>query len=254
MIKKFMHIQAKVIAIIYALFCHGIFAVAGLLMFFTLFFGFSSQISPLEKFSGLPLNIILLLQFPLLHSFLLSKKGKMFLRLFYSRRFAGKLDTTIYATIASTQLFLLFFFWKPSGILLWKAEGVFYILMTLCYLLGWLLLTVSSFQAGLSVQTGALGWVSVFRNINVKYPNMPNSGLFRIIRHPIYFSFSIILWSGPYFTVDKIVVAIIYTFYCVGAPLFKERRFIAIYGEKFLQYRARTPYFIPRLSNIFRRF
>ena len=33
-----MHSQAKVIAIIYALFCHGIFAVAGLLMFFTLFF------------------------------------------------------------------------------------------------------------------------------------------------------------------------------------------------------------------------
>ena len=249
-----MYNQEKVIAIIYGLFCHGIFVAAGLLMFFTLFFGFSTQITPFEKFSGLTVNIILLLQFPLLHSFLLSKKGKMFLRLFYSRRFSGKLDTTIYATIASAQLFLLFFFWKPSGILLWKAEGVFYILLTFCYLLGWLLLTVSSFQAGLSVQTGALGWVSVFRNINVKYPNMPNFGLFRIIRHPIYFSFSIILWASPYFTVDKIIVAIIYTFYCVSAPLFKERRFVAIYGEKFLKYRARTPYFIPRLSNIFRRF
>ena len=249
-----MYNQEKVIAIIYGLFCHGIFVAAGLLMFFTLFFGFSTQITPLEKFSGLPLNIILLLQFPLLHSFLLSKKGKMFLRLFYSRRFSGKLDTTIYATIASAQLFLLFFFWKPSGILLWKAEGVFYILLTFCYLLGWLLLTVSSFQAGLSVQTGALGWVSVFRNINVKYPNMSNFGLFRIIRHPIYFSFSIILWASPYFTVDKIIVAIIYTIYCVSAPHFKERRFVAIYGEKFLTYRGRTPYFIPRLSNIFRRF
>ena len=248
-----MHNQEKVIAIIYALFCHGIFAVAGLLMFFTLFFGFSSQISPSEKFSGIPFNVILLLQFPLMHSFLLSKKGKIFLRLFYSRNFAGKLDTTIYATIASAQLFLLFFFWKPSGILLWKADGVFYILLTLCYLLGWLLLTVSSFQAGLSVQTGALGWVSVFRNIDIKYPNMPNFGLFRIIRHPIYFSFSIILWLSPYFTVDKIIVAIIYTFYCVSAPLFKERRFVAIYGEKFLKYKASTPYFIPRLRSLFRK-
>ena len=249
-----MHNQVKIIAIIYALFCHGIFAVAGLLMFFSLFFGFSSQIGPLVKFSGVSLNIILLLQFPLLHSFLLSKKGKVFLRLFYSRRFAGKLDTTIYATIASAQLFLLFFFWKPSGILLWKAEGVVYILLTLCYLLGWLLLTVSSFQAGLSVQTGALGWVSVFRNIAVKYPKMPNFGLFRIIRHPIYFSFSIILWSSPYFTVDKIIVAIIYTFYCVIAPLFKERRLVAIYGEQFLKYKAITPYFIPRLRSMFGRF
>ena len=161
------------------------------------------------------------------------------------------LKLQFYATIASVQLFLLFFFWKPSGILLWKAEGIVYILLTLVYLLGWLLLTVSSFQAGLGVQTGALGWTSVFRNIDVKYPNMPNFGLFRIIRHPIYLSFSIILWSSPYFTVDKIILATIYTVYCVGAPLFKEKRFSAIYGEKFLEYKKSTPYFIPRLRNVF---
>ena len=220
-------------------------------MFYTLFFGFSNQIIPLEKYTGFTLNIILLLQFPILHSFLLSKRGKIFLRVFYSRSFTGKLDTTIYATIASAQLFLLFFFWKPSGILLWRAEGVVYILLTLGYLLGWLLLSVSSFQAGLSVQTGALGWLSVFRNIDVKYPNMPNVGLFRIIRHPIYFSFSIILWSSPYFTIDKILVAIVYTLYCISAPLLKERRFVAIYGKKFSKYKASTPYFIPRLRSKF---
>ena len=235
----------------YGLICHVIFAIAGTLMFYTLFFGFSNQIISLEKYTGITLNIFLLLQFPILHSFLLSQKGKFLLRFFYSKRFTGKLDTTIYATIASFQLFLLFFFWKSSGILLWKAEGFVYILLTLCYLLGWLLLAVSSFQAGFSVQTGALGWVSVFRNVDIKYPNMPNYGLFSIIRHPIYLSFSIILWSGPYFTVDKILVAILYTLYCGIAPVFKERRFSAIYGKQFLKYKKSTPYFIPRLRNIF---
>jgi protein-S-isoprenylcysteine O-methyltransferase Ste14 len=249
--KNYANYLVQITAIIYALICHGVFVVSGTLMCFTLFFGFSNQISSLEQYSGITLNIILLLQFPILHSFLLSQKGKFFLRLFYSKKFVGKLDTTIYATIASVQLFLLFFFWKPSGILLWKAEGIVYILLTLVYLLGWLLLTVSSFQAGLGVQTGALGWTSVFRNIDVKYPNMPNFGLFRIIRHPIYLSFSIILWSSPYFTVDKIILATIYTVYCVGAPLFKEKRFSAIYGEKFLEYKKSTPYFIPRLRNVF---
>lgn len=249
--KNYTNYKAQITAIIYALICHGVFAVSGALMCFTLFFGFSNQISSLEQYSGITSNIILLLQFPILHSFLLSQKGKFFLRLFYSKKFVGKLDTTIYATIASVQLFLLFFFWKPSGILLWKAEGIVYILLTLVYLLGWLLLTVSSFQAGLGVQTGALGWTSVFRNIDVKYPNMPNFGLFRIIRHPIYLSFSIILWFSPYFTVDKIILATIYTVYCVSAPLFKEKRFSAIYGEKFLEYKKSTPYFIPRLRNIF---
>ena len=254
MVTKYADYKVKITASIYGLACHGIFVISGALMFFTLFFGFSIQISSLEQYIGVTSNIIFLIQFPLLHSFLLSQRGKFFLRLFYSKKFSGKLDTTIFATIASVQLFLLFFFWKPSGVLLWKAEGFSYLFLTMCYLLGWLLLTVSSFQAGLAVQTGALGWLSVFRNVKVKYPSMPNFGLFRIIRHPIYFSFSIILWSSPYFTADKIFVATIYTVYCISAPLFKESRFTAIYGKKFLKYKDNTPYFIPRLRNIFWRF
>jgi protein-S-isoprenylcysteine O-methyltransferase Ste14 len=42
------------------------------------------------------------------------------------------------------------------------------------------------------------------------------------------------------------VLAVLLTAYCLLAPLLKERRFAARYGERFMAYRARVPYAMPR--------
>ena len=86
-----------------------------------------------------------------------------------------------------------------------------------------------------------------------KFPDMPCRGLFKIIRHPIYFSFCVILWVSPYLTVDKVVVASLYSLYCFLAPLLKEKRFIKIYGDRFRNYQLQTPYFFPKFDKMFLR-
>jgi protein-S-isoprenylcysteine O-methyltransferase Ste14 len=249
-ISSFKH---KIVAIAYGTLCHGSFICAGFLMFYTLFFGFSSQIVPDYFPTSYVLNGLLILQFPFLHSYLLSASGKTILRIFSPRMFGKKMDTTVYATIASIQLFLLFYFWKPSGVIIWVADGLTYFLMAISYLAGWILLSVSSFQAGYKVQTGALGWTTAYSGSKLNFPPMPEHGLFRIIRHPIYFSFAVILWCSPYFTADKLILAISYSIYCFFAPILKEKRFLSIYGQKFQRYRERTPYFFPKLTNLFNR-
>jgi hypothetical protein len=45
-----------------------------------------------------------------------------------------------------------------------------------------------------------------------------------------------------------LVLALSYTAYCLLAPMLKERRFAIRYGERFQQYRAHIPYFLPRVS------
>ena len=120
------------------------------------------------------------------------------------------------------------------------------ILNTLLFIISWVLLSISSFQAGYQVQTGSLGWTSMFFSRKPIFPPMPTKGLFKLIRHPIYLSFCLVLWTPPTMTLDLFLVALTYTSYCFFAPRLKERRFIKIYGEAFLEYKQVTPYFFPK--------
>ena len=48
-------------------------------------------------------------------------------------------------------------------------------------------------DAGLSLQTGSLGWWALLRNKKPVYPKMPERGLFRLSRQPIYVTFTLTL-------------------------------------------------------------
>jgi protein-S-isoprenylcysteine O-methyltransferase Ste14 len=77
------------------------------------------------------------------------------------------------------------------------------------------------------------------------YPPMPQTGLFRITRQPIYVAFTLTLWTVPTWTPDQLVVAVTLTTYCLIAPLFKEARFRRIYGSAFENYASAVPYWFP---------
>lgn len=74
---------------------------------------------------------------------------------------------------------------------------------------------------------------------------MPETGLFRLIRQPIYLAFALTTWTVPVWTPDQLLLALNLTLYCALAPLAKERRFKRLYGEKWDAYRKNTPYWIP---------
>lgn len=113
------------------------------------------------------------------------------------------------------------------------------------YAASWLLLLRSIWDAGLAIQTGFLGWWAVSHNRRPVYPPMPATGLFRMIRQPIYVAFALTLWTVPVWTPDQMVVAVVLTTYCVIGPLFKEALFRQRFGAEFARYVSRTPYWLP---------
>ena len=238
----------KVWATCYGAFCHLTFLVAGLSMFFTILTGFTYSFGTLSGLASLIANIFLLLQFPIGHSFFLTNKGMKFLDLLAPKDYAKTLRTTIYASLASLQLIALFIFWSPSDIVVWKVDYPLNLFMVTLNLLSWTLLTISSIQAGYQLQTGSLGWVSLYKNERARYPSMPKNGLFSLIRQPIYFSFCLVLWSSPMMTLDLFIVAVSYSSYCFFGPFFKELRFGRLYGQEFEAYKSTTPYFLPRVN------
>jgi len=211
------------------------------------FYGMSESRGAVPHPWHLLANAALIVQFPLLHSALLTRRGRRLLSRLAPAPHGRTLATTTFAIIASVQLLLLFVLWTPSGIIWWRAEGVAFAVMCGLYAASWLLLIKASYDAGAEVQSGALGWMSLVQNIRPVFPDMPTTGLFRLIRQPIYVAFALTLWTVPVWTPDQLALAAGYTGYCLLAPRLKERRFTAIYGERFAAYRARVPYALPRL-------
>ncbi|TVS01866.1 MAG: isoprenylcysteine carboxylmethyltransferase family protein [Rhodobacteraceae bacterium] len=225
---------------------HLVFAAGVVAMIVAMFFGMSESLGRAPAPWSFATNAILILQFPLMHSLLLTPRGNRALARLLPGPHGATLATTTYALIASTQLLMLFALWTPSGIVWWRAEGALFWMICMAYAGAWLLLLKASFDAGVEVQSGALGWMSLMGRIAPRFPDMPTLGLFRVIRHPIYLAFALTLWTVPVWTPDQLVLAIVFTAYCLLAPRLKERRFETRYSDHFARYRAAVPYMIPK--------
>jgi protein-S-isoprenylcysteine O-methyltransferase Ste14 len=234
------------LALLWGALCHGAFALGGGAMFVGLWFGMQLGQGTVPQPWAWAANAALLAQFPLAHSLLLTPRGQRLLARLAPAH-GRTLATTTYALIASLQLLALFVLWTPSGVVWWRAEGWALWAVTALYLAAWALLTKASFDAGPQVQSGLLGWWALLRGRRPVFPPMPVTGLFRLVRQPIYVSFALTLWTVPVWTPDQLAVALAYTAYCLLGPLHKERRFARLFGPAWAAYRARTPYWAPRL-------
>ncbi len=235
------------LAYAYGVACHTIFGLAVLAMIAAMFFGMSESLGRVPAPWHIFANALLVAQFPLMHSVLLSKRGGRLLSKLAPAGHGQTLSTTTYAIIASVQLLALFALWTPSGIVWWRAEGAAFAAICTAYAAAWLLLMKASFDAGAEVQSGALGWMSLAAKRAPRFPPMPTTGTFRIIRQPIYVAFALTLWTVPVWTPDQLALALSLSAYCLLAPILKERRFKARYGADFETYKGRVPYAIPRL-------
>ena len=236
------------IAFAYGLMCHVVFALAVGAMILAMFFGMSESLGRVPEPWSYLANGFLVLQFPLMHSLLLSARGSKLLNWFAPADYARTLSTTTYAMIASLQLLMLFALWTPSGVVWWRAEGAGFYVICALYAASWLLLIKASYDAGAEVQSGALGWMSLAQGKKPVFPGMPTTGLFRVIRQPIYVSFALTLWTVPVWTPDQLALAVTLTAYCLLAPRLKENRFEKRYGARFRAYQSQVPYAVPYLK------
>lgn len=214
-------------------------------MIVAMFFGMSRSLGTVPTPWNWAANALLVLQFPVLHSALLTGPGRRLLNRLAPRGTGATLSTTTFVTIAAVQTLILFALWSPTGVIWWRAQGTALVLLCGLYALSWLLLGYSMHSAGLGLQTGTIGWTALLAGRTPRYPPMPETGLFRLVRQPIYISFAMTLWTVPTWTPDQLVIAVTLTAYCVFAPRLKEARYRKIYGRRFEEYAQRVPYWVP---------
>lgn len=239
--------RRAVLAASYGLVCHAAFGLAIASMVIGLHEGLRTGVGTLEGRARLAANGLLILQFPLLHSALLTARGQRILAHLAPRDVGTALATTTYATIASLQLLAVFVLWSPGRSAAWAPpHPTGWVLAECAYAASWLFLLRALWEAGLSVQTGAIGWTSLLRGRSPRFPPLPTAGLHARSRHPIYLGFALTLWTAPVWTLDRLALAIPFTLYCVLGPLHKERRLAQRHGPRFADQVRSVPYFLPR--------
>lgn len=236
--------KSIVIALIYGLVCQSSFLCAVYLMALSLHGELYSipfvATSITERAAW---DFLLLLQFPLIHSVFLSQSGRRLLSRLAPGGLGPQLAPTTFVAIASMQLIALFLLWAHTGAREWRPHGAIASAWEITYALSWVALAVSMVQAGISTQMGFLGWTSVVRGVPVSYPSFPRGGLYKICRHPVYFSMALVSSTGPVWNLDHAIIASVFVTYCVVGPKLKERRLRKQYGESFSTYSEATPFF-----------
>lgn len=239
----------KAIAVAYGVVCHSVFAlaIAGAVVGFWdgLQFGHGQLTGPKAWLA----DLVLALQFPLLHSFLLGGRGRRVLAMLAPAELGRDLSSTTFATFGSLQLLGTVWLWSPSREVLFQPHGAALAVHALIYVASWGFLLKALYDAGLDKQTGLVGWLSVVRGRRPDFGRFPERGLFRACRQPVYLAFALLLWTGPCWTPDKLLLGAVWSSYCFLGPRLKERRYLAWFGPSFQDYRARVPYFFPRIRS-----
>ncbi len=98
-------------------------------------------------------------------------------------------------------------------------------------------------------QTGAfvfLGLSQAFdpKSIDKMVPFITR-GAFKFVRHPIYTGSFLIIWLFPTMSQNILAFNIAATIYIMVGIIFEERKLVAEFGERYIDYRKRTPMLIP---------
>lgn len=238
--------RRRALALAAGVVCHLSFAGAVATMAWGIAGGMQLGVGRLSGGWALAADALLLAQFPLLHSWLLTRGGGRLLARVGPASTGGVLATTAFATIASWQVAATFLLWSPLGELVLRPDGAALWLHWGAFAAAWLVLLRALHEADLRLQTGALGWTALWRGRAPRFAPFPRRGLFARCRQPIYLGFALVLWTGPTWTLDRVLLGLSWGAYCVVGPRFKERRLLRRHGPEYADYRARVPYLLPR--------
>jgi protein-S-isoprenylcysteine O-methyltransferase Ste14 len=189
---------------------------------------------------ALLLNTFLCSLFFIQHSGMARKSFYRWSARFMPARYGG----APYAIASGIVVLALVVFWQDSVYTLVAPQGIARMALRAVFFLA-----IASVLWALSV-----GFIVLYRlqaNVDDLRGSVPQPaplithGPYRWVRHPLYLSALLLLWSYPDLTLDRLLLNLLFTVWVIAGTLLEERKLVASYGEEYRSYQRKVPMMSP---------
>lgn len=182
-------------------------------------------------------DVLLALQFCVIHSWLLHPAARRRIERFIAPAFYG----TFFSAATCLSLLVTIGGWQTSSHVALRAEGAAAGLIVVAFYLSWLALFASLRLTGFGYQTGWTTFLAWWRGERPARRVFEPQGAYRWMRHPVYFSFLGLLWFTPVVSVDRFALIVIWTAYIGVGSYLKDQRLVYYLGDTYRAYQAQVP-------------
>ncbi len=184
------------------------------------------------------IDLLLVFQFGILHSLLLYPATRH--RLEESVIF-DPLYGCFFTMTTCVSLLTLIFCWRVCPVVVYRLEGWAGLAMNALYALSWVGLLYTLGLTGYGFQTGwspFWGWFSQGKPARRRFQI---HGAYRWLRHPVYLAFLGQIWLTSQMTLDRLMLALLFTGYIFLGSHLKDRRLEYYLGDIYREYSAQVP-------------
>ncbi len=182
-------------------------------------------------------DLLLAAQFAVIHSAMLWPSNRAWL----SRKIPPALYGSFFCAVTCVSLFVTMELWRSSPTTLWHATGSPGWAIFLMFLASWGSLLYSLWLTGFGFQTGFTTWWAWARGQEPPRRAFVTKGAYKILRHPVYLSFLGLVWFNPVMSIDRLILALVWTTHIFVGSYLKDRRLERYIGEPYKQYQTRVP-------------
>jgi protein-S-isoprenylcysteine O-methyltransferase Ste14 len=193
-------------------------------------------------FGGVIVDLVLLGIFAVQHSVMARHEFKSW----WTRMVPKTLERSTYVLFSALALALLYWQWQPFPALVWSVEApALRMAIQLLFWIGWVTLFVSTFLINHFELFGVEQVVHAVRGEPHAAPSFKTPGLYKLVRHPIYLGLVLAFWATPDMSYGHLLFAVATTGYILIGIWLEERDLIALFGERYTQYRSEVSMLLP---------
>ena len=156
------------------------------------------------------------------------------------------IERSTYVLFSSLALILLFWQWRPIGVVVWSVEDpTARLVLRALFAFGFGLVLVSTFLIN-HFDLFGLRQVWLFL-LGRPYSELRfgTPGPYRLVRHPLYVGWLFAFWMTPTMTIAHLLFSVATTAYILLAIQWEERDLVREHGDSYQAYRRAVPMLVP---------
>ena len=191
---------------------------------------------------ALVVDSVLLALFGIQHS-VMARQG---FKRWWTRLVPPAIERSTYVLVASLLLALLCLEWRPITHPVWTVDQpAVRLLLQALFWAGWLLVLVAGMLANHLELIGLRQVLDAASGRKEGPLTLTTSGLYRLVRHPIYVGAIVAFWATPDMTAGHLLFSTAATAYTIFGTFLEERDLVDLFGDRYRQYQQRVRMLLP---------